>query len=164
LNCARLIIAPRSFQITLERKKGDILIGFLSLIDIVVLISMSTQLTTEGWNYLVYVFDAFVVAFIIFSFCTRLKESRKWGMYLFHNWYEIIGMIPIVFFALAGQIADDFDGYITLGIILRLLAILYLLKLSRSIESKSRIFGNRTVLQIFTLFFLTLTVSSFLFY
>jgi voltage-gated potassium channel len=148
----------------LERKKGDILIGFLSLADIIVLISMSTQLTTGDWNYLVYAFDAIVVGFIIFSFCRRLKESHQWRKYLIGNWYEILGMIPIVFFALAGQIADDFDGYITLGIILRLLAILYLARLSRSIESKSRIFGNRTVLQIFILFFLTLTVSSFLFY
>jgi hypothetical protein len=73
-------------------------------------------------------------------------------------------MIPIIFFASVGQIADDYDGYITLGIILRLFAILYLLRLSRSIEDKSRIFGNRTVLQIFIIFFLTLTVSSFLFY
>jgi hypothetical protein len=73
-------------------------------------------------------------------------------------------MIPIVFFAIAGYIADDFDGFVTLGIILWLLAILYLVKLSRSIEDKSRIFGNRTVLQIFILFFLTLTVSSFLLY
>lgn len=140
------------------------MIGFLSLVDITVLISMSTQLTTGGWNYIVYVFDAMVMAFIIFSFCRRLKESQQWKKHLIHHWYEILGMIPIVFFALAGQIADDFDGYITLGIILRLLAILYLLKLSRSIENKSRVFGNRTVLQIFILFFLTLTISSFLFY
>jgi voltage-gated potassium channel len=148
----------------LEKKKGDIVIGFLSLVDITVLISMSTQLTTGGWNYIVYVFDAMVMAFIIFSFCRRLRESQQWKKHLIHHWYEILGMIPIVFFALAGQIADDFDGYITLGIILRLLAILYLLKLSRSIENKSRVFGNRTVLQIFILFFLTLTISSFLFY
>ena len=148
----------------MERKKGDIVIGFLSLVDITVLISMSTQLTTGSWNYIVYVFDAMVMAFIIFSFCRRLKESQQWKKHLVHHWYEILGMIPIVFFALAGQIADDFDGYITLGIILRLLAILYLLKLSRSIENKSRIFGNRTVLQTFILFFLTLTISSFLFY
>ncbi len=148
----------------MEGKKGDVLIGFLSLIDIVVLISMSISSTTGGWNYLVYAFDAIVVASIIFSFCRRLKESHQWKKYLFGNWYEIIGMIPIIFFALAGQISVDFDGYITLGIILRLLAILYLFKLSRSIENKSRIFGNQTVLQIFILFFLTLTVSSFLFY
>jgi hypothetical protein len=65
-------------------------------------------------------------------------------------------MIPIVFFAIAGFIADDFDGFVTLGITLLLLAILYLVKLSRSIEAESSIFGNRTVLRIFILFFLTL--------
>jgi hypothetical protein len=68
-----------------------------------------------------------------------------------------------VFLAIAGFIADDFDGFITLGIILRLLAILYPVKLSRSIDAESRIFGNRAVLQIFIFFFLTLTVSSFYF-
>jgi hypothetical protein len=72
-------------------------------------------------------------------------------------------MIPIVFFAIAGFIADDFDGFVTLGITLLLLAILYLVKLSRSIEAESSIFGNRTMLQIFILFFLNLTVSSFYF-
>jgi voltage-gated potassium channel len=148
----------------LERKKGAILIGFLSLVDIVVLISMSTSLSAGAWDYLVYAFDAVVVAFIIFSFCRRLKESHQWRKYLIRNWYEILGMIPIVFFALAGQISNDYNGYMTLGIMLRLLAILYLIRLSRSIEDKSRIFGNHTVLQIFIIFFLTLTVSSFLFY
>jgi hypothetical protein len=163
LNPCKTLLSVHFYEIPLERKKGDILIGFLSLADITVLISMSTQITTAGRKYLVYAFDAMVVTFIIFSFCRRLKESHQWRKYLIRNWYEILGMIPVVFLALAGQFADDFDGYITLGIILRLLAILYLARLSRSIESKSRIFGNRTVLQIFILFFLTLTVSSFLF-
>jgi voltage-gated potassium channel len=125
---------------------------------------MSTSLSTGVWNYVVYAFDAIVVALIIFTFCRRLKESRQWKNYLTHHWYEILGMIPIILFALAGKISNDYDGYITLGIILRLLAILYLLKLSRSIQDKSRIFGNRTVLQIFIIFFLTLTISAFLFY
>jgi len=125
---------------------------------------MSTSLSAGAWDYLVYAFDAVVVAFIIFSFCRRLKESHQWRKYLIRNWYETLGMIPIVFFALASQISNDYNGYITLGIMLRLLAILYLIRLSRSIEDKSRIFGNHTVLQIFIIFFLTLTVSSFLFY
>ena len=148
----------------MERKRGDILIGFLSLADITVLISMSSSLASGTWNYLVYSFDAIVVAFIIFSFCRRLNESPKKKRYLLQNWYQIFGMIPIVFFALAGQVSNDHNGFITLGIALRLLAIIYLLKLSRSIEDKSRIFANQTTLQIFILFFLILIVSSFFFY
>jgi voltage-gated potassium channel len=148
----------------LERKKGDILIGFLSLIDIIVLISMSMSLSTESWNYLVYAFDGLVVALIMFSYSRRLRESQQRRKYLIGSWYEIFGMIPIVFFAVAGQLSNDYDGSITLGTMLRLLAILYLLRLSRSIKNRSRIFGNQTVLQIFILFFLALTVSSFLFY
>lgn len=159
-----LLLSCRSYETELERKKGDILIGFLSLIDITVLISISGSLSTGTWYYLVYVFDALVVAFIMFSYCRRLRESQQRRKYLIGSWYEMLGMIPIVIFAVAGQLSDDYNGYITLGTMLRLLAILYLLRLSRSIQNRSRIFGNRTVLQIFIIFFLTLTVSSFLFY
>ena len=95
-----LLLSLLSYEITLERKKGDILIGFLRLIGIVVLISMSTQLSTRGRNY---------------CLCIRYNGC----------------------------------------------ASMYLLKLSRSIQNKSRI---EQYLQIFILFFLTLTVSSFLFY
>ena len=159
-----MLLSFLSYEITLERKRGGILISFLSLADITVLISTSASLSTGVWNYLVYAFDIIVVAFIIFSFCRRMKKSQQWRMYLLHNWYEILGMIPIVLFAIAGLMSNDLDGYITLGIILRLLAILYLVRLSRSLENKSRMFGNRTVLHIFILLFLTLTISSFLFY
>ena len=93
-----------------------------------------------------------------------MKESQQSRRFLFNNWYEIAGMIPIVVFALAGQRSDIFDGFIIMGVMLRLLAILYLIKLSRSIEDKSRILGGHVVLQIFIIFFLTLTISSFLFY
>ena len=77
---------------------------------------------------------------------------------MFQNWYEIPGMIPIVFFALAVS-----DRFITIGVILRVLAIIYIIKLSHSLEEKSRILGGR-ILQIFIIFFLTLTISAFLFY
>ncbi|MFZ0895869.1 MAG: ion channel [Candidatus Nitrosopolaris sp.] len=93
-----------------------------------------------------------------------MKESQQSRRFLFNNWYEIAGMIPIVVFALAGQRSDIFDGFIIMGVMLRLLAILYLIKLSRSIEDKSRILGGHVVLQIFIIFFLTLTISAFLFY
>jgi hypothetical protein len=41
---------------------------------------MSSSLSSGAWNYLDFAFDAKVVAFIIFSFCRRLKEShqKKW--------------------------------------------------------------------------------------
>jgi hypothetical protein len=59
-----LLLSCRSYEMSLERKRGDILIGFASLVDIIVLISMSASLSTGVWNYLVYTFDALVVAFI----------------------------------------------------------------------------------------------------
>jgi hypothetical protein len=148
----------------MKRKRGDILIGILSLADIVVLIAMAGSQTTGIEKILIYIFDTVVVGFIAFSFCRRMKESQQWKRYIFNNWYEIVGMIPIVVFALAGEISNNFDAFITLGVMLRILAIIYVIRLSRSIEDKSRILGSHLVLQIFILFFLALTISAFFFY
>ena len=89
--------------------------------------------------------------------------SARWR-YVFKNWYEIPGMIRIVVFALIGQGSNIYDGFITVGVMLRFLAILYLIKLSRSVEDKSRILGGQVVLQIFIIFFLTLVILSLVFY
>jgi voltage-gated potassium channel len=148
----------------MQRKKGDVLIGFLALADIVVLIVMSTWNSTGVENIIIYTFDSFVVAFIAFSFCRRMKESQQWKRYIINNWYEIVGMIPIVVFALAGQSSNEINAFITLGTMLRVLAVIYVIRLSRSIENKSRILGSHAVLQIFILFFLALVVSAFFFY
>jgi len=102
-------------------------------------------------------FDSLIVTLIIFSFCRRMKEFKQWRRFLFQNWYEIPGMIPIFF------LPSVSDGFITVGVILRVLAIIYIIKLSHSLEEKSRILGGR-ILQIFIIFFLTLTISAFLFY
>ena|SRR5688500_16799377 len=93
-----------------------------------------------------------------------MKESNQPKKFLIRNWYEIPGMIPIIVFALAGQGSAIYDGFITVGVMLRVLAIIYLIKLSRSIEDKSRIIGGHILLQIFIIFFLALTISAFLFY
>lgn len=148
----------------MRRKKGDILIGLLSLADIVVLIGMSQLLPKATGSIAIYSFDFLVVALIIFSFCRRMKESKQWRRFLFRDWYELPGMIPIIVFALAAQGSDISDGYITVGVMLRVLAIIYVIKLSHSLEKKSRILGGHILLQIFILFFLTLTISAFLFY
>ena len=113
-----LLLSCRSYEMALERKKGDILIGLLSLIDIIVLISMSASLSAGTWNYLVFAFDALVVSFIMFSYCRRLRESQQRRKYLIGSWYEIFGMRPIAFFAVVGQLSNDYDGYITFGTML----------------------------------------------
>jgi voltage-gated potassium channel len=64
----------------------------------------------------IYSFD-FSVVLIVFSFCRRMKESDQWKKFLFRNWYEFPGMIPIVVFALAGQGSAIYDGFITIGVI-----------------------------------------------
>ena len=74
-----------------------------------------------------------------------------------NNWYELPAMIPIVIFALAQSI-DTYDGIITLVAIFRLLASIYVIRISRSLEDKSRILGGHTTLQVFVIFFLTLNI------
>ena len=83
-----------------------------------------------------------------------MKESEQRGGFLFKNWYEIPGMIPIVVFAVAAQGSDISDGFITVGIMLRLLAITYVFKLSHSLGEKSKILGGHVLIQIFIIFFL----------
>jgi ligand-gated ion channel len=148
----------------MKRKKGDILIGLLSLADIVLLINMVQYSPKGAASIAIYSFDFLVVSLIIFSFCRRMRESSQWKKFLLRNWYEVPGMIPIIFFVLAGQSSTISDGFITVGVMLRVLAIIYVVKLSRSLEEKSRILGGHVLLQIFIGFFLTLTISAFLFY
>jgi hypothetical protein len=76
-----LLLSILSYEITLERKKGDILIGFLSLIDIVVLISMSTQLSTGGWNYLVYVFVLVVASMYLLKLSRSIQNKSRIEQY-----------------------------------------------------------------------------------
>jgi len=145
-------------------KRGEILIFILTLADLVVLIATSQLLLKDAVGIAIYSFDFFVVTLIIFSFCRRMKDSGRWKKFLFENWYEIPAMIPIVVFALAGQGSAVFDGYITVGIMFRALAIIHVIKLSHSLVEKSRILGGHIFLQIFIIFFLTLTILAFLFY
>lgn len=148
----------------MEGKRRYFLIGVLSLADIIVLISLVTSLPSGMWNDLVYTFDLIVVASIAFSFTSELRQSQHWRKHLINNWYEILGMIPIVVFAFTAQKVGDYEGLVTLGIMLRLLTILYLAKLSRSIKDRSILFGGRTVLHTFIILFLVLIICSYLFY
>jgi len=148
----------------LTTKKTDRLIGLLSLPDIIVLIVLSTSSLTGSEKIAIYFFDTLFVALIAFSFSRRMKESQERRKYLIHNWYELVGMIPIVVFALSGQSTNTYVESVTLGTLLRLLAIIYVIKLSRTIEAKSRILGGHAVLHAFISFFLALVVLSFLFY
>jgi voltage-gated potassium channel len=92
-----------------------------------------------------------------------MKESHIGRKFVMNNWYELPAMIPIVIFASAQSI-DTYDGIITLLAIFRLLVIIYVIRMSRSLEDKSRILGGHTTSQIFVVFFLTLNILAFLFY
>ena len=148
----------------MKKKIGYILIIILSVADIVGTVGTIQTLPTSASKGIIYSFDFLAVALIIFSFCRRMKESKQRRGFLFKNWYGIPGMIPIVVFALAAQGSDISDGFITVGIMLRLLAIIYVINLSYSLEEKSKILGGHVLMQIFIIFFLTLIISTFLFY
>jgi voltage-gated potassium channel len=148
----------------MKRMKGNVLIGFLSLADLTLLIGTTTQPPTGIVNIFTYLFDIIVVGLIAYSFIRRMKESPNRRRYIVSNWYEILGMMPIVLFVLVGLSSNYYDGFVAVGVMLRLLAIIYLIKLSRSIGNKSKILGGNAVLQIFIIFYLTLTISAFFFY
>jgi hypothetical protein len=52
-----LLLSSLTYEVAMIRKRGDVLIGFLSLADIVVLIAMSTWHSTGVENILIYTFD-----------------------------------------------------------------------------------------------------------
>jgi voltage-gated potassium channel len=94
-----LLLSSDASQEDMRRKRSDVLIAFLSLADIIVLVALLSS--TGVANIGIYSFDTLVVALIAFSFCRRMKKSQQWRRFLFNNWYEIAGLIPIVVFALA---------------------------------------------------------------
>jgi len=147
----------------LTRKKSDRLIGILSLADIIVLIVLCTTSSPTGSEKIaIYSFDTLVVALIAISFSRRMNESQLRRKYLKQNWYELVGMVPIVVFALFGQSTNTYVESITLGTLLRPLVLIYFIKLSHFIEAE--LLRERVLLHIFIIFFLTLVVSSYLFY
>ena len=148
----------------MKRKIGPILIVLLCIVDIVVLVVMLVTLPTSPTRSIIYSFDFLVVSLIVLSFCRRMKESKQRKGFLFKNWYEIPGMIPIVVFALAAQGSDISDGILTVGVMLRGLAIIYVFKLSPTLEEKSKILCGHVLMQLFIIFFLTLIILTFLFY
>ena len=147
----------------MRAKRGAILLSFLILADVIVLFAMIVLSPTGAANIIIYSFDTFVVALIVYGFCRRMKESHIGRRFIMNNWYELPAMIPIVIFASARSI-DTYDGIITLVAIFRLLASIYVIRISRSLEDKSRILGGHTTLQVFVVFFLTLNILAFLFY
>ena len=147
----------------MRAKRGAMLLAFLSLADIIVLVAMSVLSPTGAVNIVIYSFDTFVVALIVYGFYRRMKESHIGRRFIRNNWYELPAMIPIVILAPA-QSLDTYDGIIALVVIFRLLALLYVIRLSRSIEEKSRILGGHATKEVFVIFFLMFTTMAFLFY
>lgn len=143
-------------------KNYEILAVILAIIDLTLLTITASSSPTE--NIVTYIFDIVVIALVAYIFGRRVKESVNRRRYIISNWYAILGMIPVMVFVFVGQGSDYYDGFVAVGIMLRLLGLVYLIKQFRFIGNKARILGGHKTLQIFITFYLVITISSFFFY
>ena len=109
----------------MSSKKLEILNGFLCLVDVILLIHVYSHLNSVSTFEIIaiLVFDAFVVALIIFDFYGRMKKSQQGWRYILDNWFIIPISIPIFIFIFPETILT---GAFTLGIMFRALGILYI--------------------------------------
>jgi voltage-gated potassium channel len=147
-----------------DMKKYDILAVFLALIDLTILTITASSSPTGIENTVTYLFDTVVIALIVYTFSRRVKESVNRRRYIISNWYAILGMIPVMVFVFVGQDSDYYDGFVAVGIMLRLLGLVYLIKQFHFLGDKTSILGGHKTVQIFIIFYLVITISAFFFY
>lgn len=145
-------------------KKYDILAVVLGIIDLTLLTVTASSTQTGIENIVAYQFDIVVIALIAYTFGRRVKESVNRRRYIIRNWYAILGMVPVVVYVSVGQTSDYYDGFVAVGIMLRLLGLVYLISQFRFIGDKASIIGGHKTLQIFIIFYLVITISAFFFY
>ena len=144
--------------------KFDMLVAILGLTDLTLITITSSSPPTETGNILTYLFDLAVIGLIVYTFSKGVKDSLNRRRYVLSSWYGILGMIPVTVFVIAGQISVYYDGFLGIGIMLRLLGVIYLIRQSQFIGNRTKILGGNKTLQIFILFYLVLTISAFFFY
>ena len=142
-------------------KKLEILNGFLCLVDVILLIHVYGHLNSVSTFEIIaiLVFDAFVVALIIFDFYGRLKKSQQGWRYILDNWFIVPISIPIFIFILPETL---FTGALTLGIMFRGLGILYILRIV--VKDELNVLGTSKTLHIVMTFYIMLGVIALLFY
>jgi hypothetical protein len=110
-------------------KKYDILAAILGIIDLT-LLAITAPSSPIGGNLesiVNYLLDIVVITLIAYTFGRKVKECTNRRRYIISNWYAILGMIPVMVFVYLGQ-SSDYDGFVAVGIMLRLLGIVYLTK------------------------------------
>jgi hypothetical protein len=145
----------------MSSKRIEILNGFLCLVDVILLVLVYSHLHSVS-NFeivAILVFDAFVVAFVIYDFYGRLKKSQQGWKYILNNWLIIPISIPIFVFVLPESI---FAGALTLGIMLRALGILYLVRFF--VKDNLNILGTSKTLHVLMMFYVMLGVIALIFY
>jgi hypothetical protein len=145
----------------MSSKKLEILNGFLSLVDVILLIHVYGRLNSASTIEIIaiLVFDAFVIALIIFDFYGRLKKSKQGWRYILDNWFIIPISISIFIFILPETI---FSGALTLGIMFRGLGILYIVRVV--VKDDLNVLGTSKTLHVVMTFYIMLGVIALLFY
>ncbi|MGA7368206.1 MAG: ion channel [Nitrososphaeraceae archaeon] len=147
-----------------DMKKYEILAVILAIVDLTSLTITASSSPTGIENIVTYLFDIVVIGLIAYTFGRRVKESVNRRRYIISNWYAILGMIPVMVFVFVGQGSSYYDGFVAVGIMLRLLGLVYLIKQFHFIGNKASILGGHKTMQIFIIFYLVITISSFFFY
>jgi hypothetical protein len=145
----------------MSSKKLEILNGFLGLVDVILLIHVYGRLNSASTIEIIaiLVFDAFVIALIIFDFYGRLKKSKQGWRYILDNWFIIPISISIFIFILPETI---FSGALTLGIMFRGLGILYIVRVV--VKDDLNVLGTSKTLHVVMTFYIMLGVIALLFY
>jgi voltage-gated potassium channel len=147
-----------------DMKKYEILAVVLAIVDLTLLTITASSSPRGIVNIVTYLFDIVVIGLIAYTFGRRVKESVNRRGYILSNWYAILGMMPVMVFVFVGQGSSYYDGFVAVGIMLRLLGLVYLIKQFHFIGNKASILGGHKTLQIFIIFYLVITISSFFFY
>jgi hypothetical protein len=145
----------------MSSKKLEILNGFLCLVDVILLIVVYSHLNSVSYFEIIaiLVFDALVVALIIFDFYGRMKKSQQGWRYILDNWFIIPISTPIFVFIFPETILT---GAFTIGIMFRALGILYLARLV--IKDDLNVLGTSKTLHVVMTFYVMLGVIALLFY
>ena len=99
-------------------KLFNLMLIFLVLIDITLITwALFVGVSSQAYTYIVY-FDLIVCLILIPDFIYRLWKSDDKRKFIYKNWYDILGMIPIIIFGPSLSHAKLHYGIITLFLII----------------------------------------------
>jgi len=104
-------------------KLFNLMLIFLVLIDITLITwALFVGVSSQAYTYIVY-FDLIVCLILIPDFIYRLWKSDDKRKFIYKNWYDILGMIPIIIFGPSLSHASTFSRYLRLFGVIRIFAL-----------------------------------------